>query len=333
METKENIRKFSTSFFSKPSRIIGFFILVVALIGAGSCFFKVDETEQAVITRFGKYYTTLGPGLQLKLPFGIDKNYNVPVKVVQTEQFGFQTIKPGVRNEYKNNITDESTMLTGDLNIVDVEWIIQYRIVDPKAWLFNVKERRQTIRDISRSAINALVGDRAILEIMGQERTSIENLATDNMNTKFKELGLGINVTTVKLQNIVPPQGVQDAFEDVNKAIQDMNRFINEGKEAYNSEIPKTQGLADQQVQIAEGYAAERVNKAQGDVARFNSVYSEYKLAPAVTKKRLYLETMEELFGPSGNSGNKNSLIDGELKNVLPVKTVGGTLGTTGSKR
>lgn len=310
------------NFFLKPSRILLILAAVIMLAGFGSCFFKVDETEQAVITRFGRYYTTLGPGLQFKIPFGIDKNYNVPVKVIQTEQFGFQTVNSGIKNEYKNNITDESTMLTGDLNIVDVEWIIQYRIVDPKAWLFNVQDKRQTIRDISRSAINVLVGDRAILNIMGQERTSIENLATDAMNEKFKELGLGINVNAVKLQNIVPPQGVQDAFEDVNKAIQDMNRFINEGKEAYNSEIPKTQGEADQQVQIAEGYASERVNRAQGDVARFNSVYSEYRRAPQVTKKRLYLETMEELFG---NKDKKPALIDGELKNVLPVKTLGGS--------
>jgi membrane protease subunit HflK len=154
-------------------------------------------------------------------------------------------------------------MLTGDLNIIDIEWIIQYRIVDPMQWLFNVMEKRQTIRDISRSVINSLVGDRAILDIMSSERSTIENLALDMMNENFKELGLGINVITVKLQNIVPPVGVQDAFEDVNKAIQDMNRFINEGKEAYNSQIPKTQGEADKQIQIAQGYAAERVNKAK----------------------------------------------------------------------
>ena len=197
MEKNADFKKFSAKFFLTPGRIVWIFVLVVGLIGASTCFFKVDETEQAVITRFGKYYTTLGPGLQFKLPFGIDKSYNVPVKVLQTEQFGFQSLKSGVRNEYKNNIVDESTMLTGDLNIVDVEWIIQYRIVDPSSWLFNVKDRRQTIRDISRSAINALVGDRAILDIMGQERTSIENLATENMNVKFKELGLGINVTAV----------------------------------------------------------------------------------------------------------------------------------------
>lgn len=212
-------------------------------------------------------------------------------------------------------------MLTGDLNIVDVEWIIQYKIVDPRNWLFSVEEREQTIRDISRSVINTLVGDRAILDIMGSERSNIENLAVDMMNEQFKKLELGISVMTVKLQNIVPPQGVQDAFEDVNKAIQDMNRFINEGKESYNSEIPKAKGEAQQELQIAEGYASERVNMAKGDVARFNSVYEEYKKSPSVTRERLYLETMEEIFSNS-NQESKASLIDGELENVIPFKNL-----------
>jgi membrane protease subunit HflK len=211
-------------------------------------------------------------------------------------------------------------MLTGDLNIVDVEWIIQYRIVDPKQWLFGVYEKDQTIRDISRSVINELVGDRAILAIMSSERTSIETLALDMMNAYFEDLGLGINVIAVKLQNIVPPSGVQDAFEDVNKATQDMNRFINEGKEAYNAEIPKAQGEADRLLQVAQGYAAERVNMAKGDVARFNAVYEEYKRSPKVTKERIYLETMDEIFG----SEKKPDLIDGELENMLPIKNLNG---------
>lgn len=301
-----------------PSVVLKVLIPAAILIVGLGCFFIVDETEQAVITRFGKYERTTGPGLQFKLPFGIDKNYNVPVKVVQTEQFGFKTVKSGRDNEYRNNIVSESTMLTGDLNIVDVEWIIQYRIVEPKQWLFGVLEKRQTIRDISHSVINTLVGDRAILDIMSSERSAIENIALENMNTNFKQLGLGINVIAVKLQNIVPPSGVQDAFEDVNKAIQDMNRFINEGKEAYNSEIPKAQGEAAKQLQVAEGYAAERVNRAKGDVARFNSVYDEYRRAPKVTRERIYLETMEEIFG----ADTKPVLIDGRLDNVLPIKTL-----------
>ena len=317
MADNEKIKKARKRFF-KPSTFVWLIILGLIVIAGFSSFYVVDETEQAVITRLGKYTQTVGAGLHVKLPFGLDKNYNVPVKVVQTEQFGFKTIKAGRNNEYKNNISAESTMLTGDLNIVDVEWIIQYRIVDPKQWLFGVYEKENTIRDISRSVINELVGDRAILTIMSSERSNIEVLALDKMNDYFKNLGLGINVIAVKLQNIVPPSGVQTAYEDVNKAIQDMNRFINEGKEAYNAEIPRAQGEADRQIQVAEGYAAERVNMAQGDVARFNSVYEEYKRSPKVTKERIYLETMDEIFG----SDKKPELLDKNLENLVPIKNL-----------
>ncbi|MBQ8210943.1 MAG: FtsH protease activity modulator HflK, partial [Treponema sp.] len=227
MAVEEKIQRAKKGGF-KPGLFLALIVLAIVAIGGFSCFYIVDETENAVITRFGKYQETVGAGLHFKLPFGIDKSYTVPVKVVQTEQFGFKTVKSGRNNEYVNNIGTESTMLTGDLNIVDVEWIIQYRIVDPKQWLFGVYEKEQTIRDISSSVINELVGDRAILAVMGSERTSIETLALDKMNSYFENLGLGISVIAVKLQNIVPPSGVQDAFEDVNKATQDMNRFINE---------------------------------------------------------------------------------------------------------
>ncbi|MBR6215153.1 MAG: FtsH protease activity modulator HflK [Spirochaetaceae bacterium] len=292
-------------------------IIVLVLALAGTTMFKVDDTEQAVITRFGKYYKTVGAGLHLKAPFGIDRSYNVPIKVVQTEQFGFQTIKAGQVNQYKNGITKESTMLTGDLNIVDVEWSIQYRIVDPVAWLFNVQERKQTIRDISQSVINTLVGDRAF-DTMESERSAIQTSALELMNENFKQLGLGINVILVQLQNIVPPEGVQQAFEDVNKAIQDKNRFINEGKEVYNAEIPRAQGEANQHVLVAEGYASERINRAQGDVARFNAVYEEYRKSPKVTRERLYLEAMESVFSEQQNS----TLIDSKLDNMLPIKNL-----------
>lgn len=318
-EEKDQSKKNLKSFRFRPSTIIWIIILAFLVFASFSSFYVVDETEQAVITRFGKYVSTVSSGLHLKMPFGIDKNYNVPVKVVQEEQFGFKTVKSGRNSEYRNNILEESSMLTGDLNIVDVEWIIQYRIEDPKQWLFGVYEKEQTIRDISRSAINTLVGDRAILDVMGSERQTIQDQAQQMMNDNFNSLGLGITVIAVQLQNIVPPEGVQEAFEDVNKAIQDMNRLINEGKEAYNAQIPKARGEADQQLQIAEGYAAERVNMAEGDVARFNSVYEEYRRAPRVTKERIYLETMNEIFG----ADKKPELIDSELKNVLPLKQLG----------
>lgn len=318
---KENPFKSVKNLKPSPALVVWALVIVVVLAAGLTSFFVVDATEQAVVTRLGKYSRTVGAGLQFKLPFGLDRNYNVPANVVQTEQFGFKTISSaGTKGIYENNIVEEARMLTGDLNIVDVEWIIQYKIVDPAAWLFNVKDRTKTIRDISQSVLNMLVGDRAILDVMGSERAPIETQAQQLMNDNFSQLGLGINVLTVRLQNIVPPSGVQDAFEDVNKAIQDMNRFINEGKEAYNTEIPKAQGEADRQIQVAQGYAVERVNKAQGDVARFNSVYEEYRKAPAVTRERLYIETMEEIF----NARENPTLIDGELDNVLPVKTLTG---------
>lgn len=316
----------NTTHKKKKITPFGIIFTLIAIIFIGlfvTSFFVVDETEQAVITRFGKYYKTLGPGLQLKLPFGIDKCYTVPTKIIQTEQFGFKTLKEGQNSKYLNNITKESTMLTGDLNIVDVEWSIQYRIKDPVAWLFNVKETKQTIRDISQSVINTLVGDRAILDVMTSERSAIQDAAVTLMNENFNTLGLGIEVNTVQLQNVVPPSGVQDAFEDVNKAEQDKNRLINEGKEVYNTEIPKTQGEADQQVLIAQGYAAERINKAKGDVARFNAVYEEYKKSSGITRERLYLETMETIF----NSQNKNTLIDKNIENMLPIKDISNTKG------
>ena len=302
----------------KPSFFIWMIILALAVVAGFSSFYIVDETENAVITRFGKYTTTVGSGLHIKLPFGIDKNYNVDISTVRAEQFGFKTVKAGRNNEYKNNIYEESEMLTGDLNIVDVEWIIQYKVVDPYQWLFCVYEKEQTIRDISRSVINTLVGDRAILAVMSSERSVIQDKAQEMMNEQYKTLGLGINVTTVQLQNVVPPAEVQAAFEDVNKASQDMKRFINEGKEAYNAEIPKAQGEADRQIQVAEGYATERVNMAKGDVARFDAVYEEYKRSPKVTKERIYLETMDEIFG----SETKPTLIDSELENLVPVKNL-----------
>lgn len=316
---EENVTKKKKKLKISPKNIVLLVLAVLVLVVVFASFYKVDATEQAVITRFGKYIKTVEPGLHMKLPFGIDKNYNVPVRVVQTEQFGFSTQK--TKNANTANYSKESTMLTGDLNIVDVEWIIQYKIVNPSAWLFNVKEKRQTIRDISQSVINTLVGDRAILDVMGIERSSIQNQAQIKMNEYFEQLGLGISVIAVQLQNVVPPKGVQDAFEDVNKASQDMERYINEGKEAYNAQIPLSQGIAEQQIQIAEGYAVDRVNRAKGDVARFSSIYSEYQKAPSVTRERLYLEMMEEIFTNTKNA----TIIDKQLDNMLPIKNLSDT--------
>ena len=310
--------------FLNPGTIFLAIIIIGVLIFLGTSFYIVDQAEEAVLTRFGKYLKTTGPGLHYKLPFGIDKTYLVSVKEVQTEQFGFRTVSMGISPMYSNDVS-MATMLTGDLNMVDVEWVIQYRIYDPVAWIFNVMERNQTIRDVSQSVINMLVGDRAIMDIMGSERSAIEVAGAEYMNETFKSFGLGINVIAVKLQNTDPPAGVQQAFDDVNKAIQDRNRLINEGQQLYNELIPRTRGEADQTIQVAEGYATERKNKAEGDVARFNAVYEEYRRAPDVTRQRLYYEMIEDIF----KDDEDTALIDRRFNNFLPFRDLGGTQGTS----
>ncbi|MCF7949801.1 MAG: FtsH protease activity modulator HflK [Spirochaetia bacterium] len=305
-------------FSIKPKFIVTVVIIVVVIAVVMSSFFVVDQTEQAVVLRFGKVNRIVGPGLQFKVPLGIEKNYNVATQRVQKMEFGFRTQQAGINTAYSGaDFPEESIMLTGDLNIIDVEWIIQYRVTEPVDWLFNVEFREQTLRDISQSIINQLVGDRAILNVIGSERANIEQQGQDKMQERFDDYGLGVTVTTVKLRNIVPPRGeVQDAFEDVNRAVQDMNRFINEGKEAYNQEIPKARGQAQQMIQEAQGYAAERVNNSEGDVARFVSVLDQYELSPEVTRTRLYIETLEELFQEKEGT----ELIDRGLENFIPFK-------------
>jgi modulator of FtsH protease HflK len=301
---------------------------ILGLILLFSSFFMVDQKEESVVLKFGKFARMVGPGLHFKAPFGVEKNNNVPTQRILTEEFGFRTIRPGVVSEYSTaDYSAESLMLTGDLNIIQVEWIIQYQITDARAWLFNVQDRQKTIRDISQSVINMLVGDRTIFDVIGAERAAIEVQGQQMMNELYKSYGLGIRVTTVKLQTIVPPKGpVQDAFEDVNKAIQDRSRMINEGKEAYNQSIPRASGQADQTIQEAQGYATERVNRARGDVSRFLAVLGEYRQAPEVVRTRLYYEMYDEVFGGAGST----DLIDRNLKNFLPLKNLG-TAGSAGA--
>lgn len=303
-----------------PRAIIAAIVVILVLSAAFSSYFVVDQKELSVVLLFGRFNRTAEPGLHFKLPFGIERNYNVPTQVVLKEEFGFRTDLPGINSvRSPRDFPGESIMLTGDLNIVDVEWIIQYRIHDAYKWLFKIQEKGRTIRDISQSVINQLVGDRAIFDVIGAERANIETQGQEMMNALFDKYELGIRVTTVKLLNIVPPVGaVQTAFEDVNKAIQDRNRLINEGQEAYNQAIPKSKGQAEQIKQEAEGYAVERVNRAEGDVARYLNVLAEYNRSPGVTRTRLYYEMFEAVFADADDV----DLIDKSLRNFIPFKAL-----------
>ncbi len=305
---------------TKPLVIILVIAGVFSLILLFTSFFIVDPQEEAAVLLLGKFSRIEGPGIHFKLPFGIEQNFNVPTQRVLKEEFGFRTEQAGIVTQYSSrDYSDESIMLTGDLNIIDVEWIIQYKINDVKAWLFNVEDRNKTIRDISVSIINMLVGDRSIFDVIGSERANIEARSQELINGLFRKYKLGATVTTVKLQNIVPPKGaVQDAFEDVNKAIQDRSKLINEGKEAYNKAIPLARGDAEKTVQVAEGYAIERVNNARGDVARFLAVLSEYRKSPEVVRTRLYYEMYDDVFAGAENT----DLIDKNLRNFIPLKNL-----------
>ena len=324
--------------FKINSTLITIAVVVLVLAGTvATSIFMVDQTEEAVVLRLGRYARTVPPGLHFKLPFNIERNFNVPTQVIQTQSFGFRTEMPGVTTRYaEQSFPQESIMLTGDLNIVDVEWIIQYRITDPRAWLFNVESqpgglgirarpaidprdtdhRVKTIRDVSQSAINLLAGDRAIIDVLGNERSNIEFQGQERMNDVLSAFDMGVLVTQVRLQNIVPPVGrVQDAFEDVNRAVQDRSRLINEGRQQYNAEIPRARGEAQQIVQQAEGYAAQRVNRARGETARFGSVLTEYQQDPGTTRTRLYYEMMEDVFADE----EEVELIDRNLQNFIPL--------------
>jgi len=295
-------------------------VVIFLLIAVFSSFYTVDQKEKAVVLRFGKYDRTTGPGLHFKLPFGIESNYNVPTGRNLTEEFGFRTQQAGVVTTYaRGDYSKESYMLSGDLNIAEVTYIIQYQISDPKAWLFNVQDQGKTIRDIAQSVINLMVGNLAVFDVVTTQRTLIEERGKKKMNEFFEKYKLGINVVTVKLQKTMYPKGaVQDAFEDVNKSIQDRIRLINEGKEAFNKEIPRARGEAKKTIQAAEGYATEKVNKAKGDVARFLAVLSEYKKSPKLTRIRLYYEMFEEVFKDPAST----DLIDKQLKNFIPFKSL-----------
>jgi len=303
-----------------PKSIVTIIVVLFLIIAAFSSFYMVDQKEEAVILSFGKFSRITGPGLHFKLPFGIEQNYNVPTQRVLKEEFGFRTERAGVNTVYSSrNFSSESVMLTGDLNIVDVSWIIQYRITDPRAWLFNLENQRKTIRDISQSVINNLVGDRTVFDVIGNERLNIEAKSMDMMNSFFKLYKLGARVRTVKLQNIEPPKGpVQDAFEDVNKAIQDRSRLIDTGKESYNKAIPRARGEAQKTIEEAKGYALEKVNMARGDISRFLAVYSEYRKNPKITRIRLYFEMFEKIFEKKGDT----QIIDKKLKNFVPFKSL-----------
>ena len=291
--------------------IIAFFSLLLVF----SAFFQIEPEEVGVITRFGKYVRKVEPGLNMKMPF-IEQVYKVPVERQQKLEFGFRTVKAGVNTQYtRSGAKDESLMLTGDLNLADVEWVVQYRINDPYNYLFKVRNPQNTLRDVSEAVLRQIVGDRTVNEVLTVGRTEIATKMVELANQICKEYSLGIKIDQIVLQDVNPPEPVKAAFNAVNQAQQERETLINQAKSEFNKVIPKASGQAEETIQQAEGFATERVNNALGEVARFNAIYKEYVKAPEVTKRRIYLETMGSVLPKLGSK----IIIDEQGNNVLPL--------------
>jgi membrane protease subunit HflK len=299
-----------------PGAIRGILLLVVGVILMFGSFYQIDPDEVGVIRRFGAYSRTTDPGLHFKLPF-IEKLDKVPVQRQLKQEFGFRTVQAGTRTQYRDGgeLLQESLMLTGDFNVAIVEWIVQFQINDPYAFLFNVRDVDTTFRDMSEATMRQVVGDHSVDEVLTIGREAVALQAKDLLQELSNAYGIGISVQQLVLQDVNPPDPVKPSFNEVNEAIQEKEQLINRAWAEYNQEIPKAKGVGQQMIQEAEGYAAERVNRSQGEATRFEAIYAEYRRAPRVTRNRMYLETMNEILPRMG----RKVILDEKQRGLLPL--------------
>jgi modulator of FtsH protease HflK len=297
--------------YAKPI-IIGFLTLITLF----TTVYTVGPEEVGVVIRFGKFERSVEPGLNFKIPFGIEKVEKIPVERQLKQEFGFRTTSSGVRSTYsKAEFADESLMLTGDLNLADVEWVVQYRISDPYLFLFRVRNAEKTLRDMSESVVRKVVGDRTVNEVLTVGRMEVASTVEALLQELCNEYENGIKIDQVVLQDVNPPDLVKPSFNAVNEAQQQRETLINQGQAEFNRVIPRARGEAQQTLQQAEAYSLTRINNARGETARFNSLYEEYIKAPDVTRTRLYLETMARIMPKIGNK----IVVDENGNNVLPL--------------
>lgn len=300
--------------FRHPGWLYGIAVLILLLMSL-SCFYTVEAEEQGVVLRFGRYIKTVDPGLRFKLPLGIDSVELVPVRRQLKQEFGFGTPNATNPNQFSDEQTAERSMVTGDLNAASVEWIVQYRVADPEAYLFKVRNPALTLRDLSESVMRTVVGDRTVDEVITIGRQEIEADALANLQETVNRYELGLSIDQVQLKNVNPPVPVQPSFNEVNQAQQQREQMINIANGEYNKVVPKASGEADQKIQAAEGYALKRVNEAEGDVSRFSAVLTEYLKAPEVTRRRIYIETMQEVMPRLG----RKVILDQQANQLLPL--------------
>jgi membrane protease subunit HflK len=300
---------------------IGWIILVVlAFLWGITSIYTIQPSEVGVVQRFGRYIRTTDPGIHLKLPKGIEQVRKVAIEKVETEDFGIRTLRPGIRTQYSPSraYLRESMMLTGDLNVAIVPWIVQYKIKDAYEYLFKVRAVRETLRDLSEAIMRQVVGDRSVNEVINK-RKEIADAAKVDLQAALDEAETGIRVINVELKTTTVPEPVQPSWNEVNQAIQEKEKLIYQAKEQYNRAIPAARGDAEKLIRESEGYAMKRVNRSKGDASRFLAVYEEYSKAKDVTRRRLYLEAMKDVFPKLGPL----YIVDEEQKGLLPLLDLG----------
>jgi membrane protease subunit HflK len=312
---QDRFKKFMPS--GSPRGIIILAVLALLGLGVWSAYYTVPSDSVAVVQRFGKYLKDVQPGLHFKLPLGIDTATIVPVKRQLKQEFGFTT--PGASDPYQSprprNGKQETQMVTGDLNAALVEWVVQYRISDPVKFLFEVREPSETLRYVSESVMREVVGDRTVDEVITIGRQEIESEALTKMQALSTKYAMGISIDQVQLKNINPPEPVQESFNEVNQAQQEKEKLINEARRDYNKVIPLAEGEKDQRIREADGYRLKRINEAEGDVARFSALLAEYSKAPEVTRRRIYIETLQDVL-PGIRS---KIIVDEQTHSILPL--------------
>lgn len=315
-ELGDDLRRLQQQFQkSNPAVLIPAVLIFLVILLLWSSWYTVQPEETAVVQRFGRVQRTAGPGLHFKIPLGIESIRRVPTARVLKEEFGFRTVGTGRQTRSAGgDYSNESLMLTGDLNVIDVQWIVQFRIEDPVRFLFRVREQRETFRDTAEAVMRRVVGNKLGSDVLTVGRVAIAGEVKEEMQKILSEYETGIRLVTVELQDVTPPDPVKPAFNEVNEARQDLERMVNQAQEQANKLIPRAAGEAKQAIAEAEGYATERVNQARGEASRFTSVLSEYQRVPEVTRRRLYLEAMSEVL----SEAKTVYIVDSEQRALIP---------------
>ncbi|MEQ8763095.1 MAG: FtsH protease activity modulator HflK [Planctomycetota bacterium] len=307
-------------------------VALVLIVGGWTSFYTVQPEEEVVVKRFGEVVSIQGPGLHFKLPFGVDRAYPVATQRVFKEEFGFRTVNPDEASQYRKVAADRevSLMLTGDLKVIDVEWVVQYQIEDADKYLHRARDPEQTLRDTSEAVMRRIVGNRLGSDVLTEKRVEVATRARVEIQEILDSFDLGLRIGTVELQDVTPPERVKPAFNEVNQAEQERERLINEAEKRRNQVIPRAEGEAFQVVAEAEGYAAERTNGARGEAERFAAILAEYINMPDVTRRRLYLEMIDKVLPRLG----RIYIMDGAERAALPLLNLNeGSLPARGGNR